>query len=334
MRRATLAASAVAQTLRSVHEEKLAISPLSDPALRLAFGPGRLLQAAPNQVVLRDTKLGNTLVETTLEGVRAVAAGADGALFALGATGGVRFAPRENVGASFPHVAFFPGSGLFPDLEDPHYFYVYASVAPQLYRYPFETEGGAFLPIDDQIPMPGCRSTVGLLRDGAFVCRTALGIARRAPRGRPVELKLPAGFPEPFRFLAANRLDELFSVSNLGDVVRLRLAPGLPELARFRLPATPYAAASNGDSLAFVLVSSLEAGGPRRWSLLVTDLSGRTRLQTELPATRAPDGEDWLEAVTQAKNLAISGFEPLVAVGGAQELQVWDYSKGLELFAR
>ncbi len=333
-RSAALAASAVAQTLRSVHEQKLEISPPSDAAPRLAFGPGRMLQAASNEVILRDTTQGETLVETALAGVRAVAQASDGALFALGTAGGVRFAPRARTPTNFPHVTFFPGSGLFPDLEDPRYFYVYASTDPELYRYPFEGEGGAFLPIEARIPMFGCGTTIGLLRDGAFVCRTARGIARYAPRGRHVELELPPGFPEPFRLLPASRLDELFSVNRLGDVVHLRLTLGLPVLAQFRLPAAPYAAASNTDSLAFVLVSSPKLGVPRRWSLLVTDYGGQPRFESELPATSAPEGEDWSRAVTEAKNLAISGFEPLVAVGGAHELQVWDYLKGRRVFAR
>jgi hypothetical protein len=331
---AALAAAAVAETLRSVHEQRLEITPLADLADRLAFGPGRLLQAATNKVILRDVQQGDALVDTALEGVRAVALGSDGALFAVGALGGVRFVPHGNAHVGFPHVTFFPGAGLFPDLEDPNEFYVYASGEPQLYRYPFTAEASAFLAMDAQIPMADCQAVVGLLRDGAFVCRTTTGLARHAPRGSHTAFKLPKGFAEPFRLLAAKRLDELFSVDASGLVVHWRLGAGLPELAHFQLPAPPYAAASNGESLAFVLVSAPEPEQARRWSLLVTDFTGQPRFQSELSAQSAPAGEDWEEAVTEDKNLAISGFEPLVAVGGADHVQVWNYAEARALFDR
>lgn len=335
--RASLAAAATAETLRSVHEQKLELAPLADLALRLAFGPDRLLQAAGDKVILRDLKQGDALVDTPLEGARALAQGSDGALFALGARGGLRFAPRSNAHTSFPHVTFFPGAGLFPDLEDPSRFYVYASGDPELYRYAFASEAGAFLPIDEQIPMAGCQAVVALLRDGAFVCRTPRGLARYAPHGSHVEFKLPQGFGEPFRLLAAKRLDELFSVDATGLVVHFRLSAGtagLSELARFRLPTPPFAAASNGDSLAFVLVSEPEADQPRRWSLLVTDFTGQSRFDAQLAAHSAPAGEDWVAAITQDKNLALSDFAPLVAVGGAERVQVWDYAAQRALFDR
>jgi hypothetical protein len=110
------------------------------------------------------------------------------------------------------------------------------------------------------------------------------------------------------------------------------LAGNLVLLARFRLPAPAYASAANTEALAFVLASNPEP--ERRWSLLVTDLDGRTRFERDLP-TRAPGPEDdWLSAVVEDKNLAISGFEPLVAVGGPRRVIVWDYAQARELFTR
>ena len=100
------------------------------------------------------------------------------------------------------------------------------------------------------------------------------------------------------------------------------------------MPAPIYAAAGNGEALAFVTVTKAEGGQPRRWALLVTDIQGKTRFQVDLGASPAGSGEDWLEALVEAKNLAISWFEPLVAVGGAKRVSVWNYAQGQLVFSR
>ena len=175
---------------------------------------------------------------------------------------------------------------------------------------------------------------MALLRDGAFVCRSSGGIARRAPRGRKSEFKLPTGVEEPLRLLPAKRLDEVFSVGRAGEVVQLRLENGTPVLGRFQLPAPPFAAASNSEALAFILVSPPAPGLPRRWQLLITDFSGQQRFQTDLVEKGVSGADDWLQAVIEDKNLAISEYDPLVAVGGAAQVWVWDYGKGRQVFAR
>ena len=328
------AASAVAEALRVVHEHRLPISAPSGQVSRLAWGAGRLLQAAKNQVILRDAKSGNVIAQAPLDAVSALGQGSDGSLFALARSGGVRFLPRQNAGKAFAHVTFFPGSELFPDLEDPDYFFVHLPNDAQLYQYSFEAEGGAVLPIEAQFEIPGCQSDLSLMRDGAFVCSTGSSIVRKAPRGAKTEFKLPPGVGDPLRLLPAKRLDELYAVGHAGEVLHLRLAAGTPIVGRFQLPAPPFAALGSGEALAFVLVSLPEPARPRHWTLLVTDLDGQPRFQTELPEQSAPAGDDWLETVVADKNLAISWTEPLVAVGGADRVRVWDYAQGREMFAR
>jgi hypothetical protein len=244
----------------------------------------------------------------------------------------VRRAPHSSKPRAFAHVAFFPGAALFPDLEDPAQFYVYYAGEQQLFHYAFEAEAGAFLPIEDRFPLAGCVGAPALTHDGAFLCTTSDGIERRAPRGREARFKWPAGVPAAVRLLPAKRLDDLFSVSQAGEVVHLRLQQGLPVVARFQLPALPFAAVANAEVLAFVLVSSPAPGVARRWSLLVTDFDGHARFGVDLPSQSAPAGEDWLKTVIGDKNLAISAFESLVAVGGAGSVAVWDYAKGGPVF--
>lgn len=326
--------SAVVQTLRSLREQRLEITAPVSPSALLAFGRSRLAQASLDKVTFRDTKQGDVVAEANIGPVRAVAGAADGSLFAVGASSVARLDSRSKEPKISPHVTFFPGSRLFPDLEEPSHFYVFYPVDEHLYSYAFESEAGPFATFEADVRLDGCTEPMAQLRDSAIVCRTKTGFLRKAPRGSRSEFAFAPGGDAPTRLLPGKRLDEFFAVSQAGEVFHLRLNPELLVLARFRLPAPAFAVASNTDVLAFVLVDNPGAGQARRWTLLVTDFEGRPRLTSELPA-RSPSAEDdWLAAVIEDKNLAISGFEPLVAVGGASRVTVWDYAQGRELFVR
>jgi len=326
--------SAVVQTLRTLRDERLEITAPSVPSALLAFGAGRLLQASLEKATFRDSKQGQVITEASIGAVRAVAHGSDGSLFAVGASEGARLESRLKVVKHFSHVTFLPGSRLLPDLEQPSHFYVYYPVDEQLFWYPFESQRGWILPIEASFRLDGCREPMTQLRDGALVCASARGFVRQAPRGSRVEYSFPAGDDPWIVLLPGMRLDEFFALSKTGQVVHLRLADNLLALARFRLPAPAYAAAANTEALSFILMSNPQAGQTRRWSLLVTDLDGQTRFESALPAVAPNADEDWVAAVVEDKNLAISRFEPLVAVGGAKRVTVWDYAQKRELFTR
>ncbi|HEX3852641.1 MAG TPA: hypothetical protein VHW01_16850, partial [Polyangiaceae bacterium] len=96
-RAAAAAALVIADTLRSVHAEKLEVTPPRVQPARLALGAGSLFQATAGKVVLRELTEGKVIADAPLDACRAMARGTDGALFALGLEGGVRF---EAVGAA------------------------------------------------------------------------------------------------------------------------------------------------------------------------------------------------------------------------------------------
>lgn len=325
--------SAVVQTLRALRDQRLEIAPPGAQSALLAFGTGRLAQASGDKVTFRDSTHGQVITEASVGSVRAVSHGVDGSLFAIGDSDGARLEPRANVAKRFPHVVFLPGSVLFPDLEDPSHFFVYYGIDQQLSSYPFQAEAGSILAFETSFQLTGCGSPLAELRDGAIICRTSTGFLRQAPRGSRAEFAFPFADDPPIRLLPAQRLDEFFAVSKAGEVIHLRLAGGLTVLARFQLPAPAYAASANTEALAFVLVSGPQPGQARRWSLYVTDSEGRPRLQRELPSAPTSADEDWLATLVEDKNLAISGFEPLVAVGGARRVSVWDYARARELFS-
>ncbi len=323
----------IAEALEGVHEEKADLPPLRDEITRLAFGKNRLAQAMENKVVFRDLKDGSVAAEVELTTVYAVRESPNGSLFALGLSGGAWLEPEHKKARNFPHVAFYRGAALYPDLEQPNDFYVYHELQHELFHYSTESEGGAFLPIDERYPLTDCESAPSLTRDGAFLCPTADGVERRAPRGREARFKWPAGSAPVASLLGAKRFDEIYAVARSGEVVRRRLEPGLPERARFTLAAPLFAAAANAEVLAFVLVTPPSAGAARRFTLLVTDFDGNERFKVELPSKRADASNDWLKGVIGDKNLALSRFDSLVAVGGPNALSVWDYARGSLVFS-
>ena len=320
------------QALSSLREQRLEIPPPIVQRQLLSFGVERLLQASISKATFRDSKQGQVIAEAGIGAVRAVAHGPDGSLFAIGASRGALLEPRAKAVKYFPHVSFLPDSELLPDLEGPSHFYVYYAPEAELRSYPFQSES-ALLPIDASFHLEGCREPLTQLRDGAVVCRSAAGFLRQAPRGSRAEFAFSTK-DDLVRLLPGMRLDEFFAVSRRGEVSHFRLLGDLQLLARFSVPAAVYAAAANTEALAFVLVSNPESGKPRRWSLWVTDLEGRPRFQSELPTPPPSAEDDWLTALVEDKNLAISGFEPLVAVGGARSVTVWDYRAGRERFTR
>jgi len=328
---------AVVQALSSLRAQRLEIAAPIVQSELLSFGTRRLIQASLDKATFRDSSEGHVITEASIGAVRAVAHGPDGSLFAIGASGGALLEPRAKAAKRLPHVTFLPGSHLLPDLEGISHFFVYYAQDCQLYYYPFAKASEPILPIEASFQLDGCREPMTQLRDGAIVCLTGTGFLRQAPRGRRAEFAFPNGFSSDdpaLRLLPGLRLDEFFAVTRLGEVFHLRLAGNLALLARFRLPAPAYAAVANTEALAFVLVSGPQAEHARRWSLLVTDFDGRPRFSRELPSLEPGAEEDWLSRVVEDKNLAISTFEPLVAVGGPQRVTVWDYAQARELFTR
>lgn len=180
----------VAQALEEVRDQKAELLAPREETQCLAFGKGRIAQATANKVVFRDTSTGAVVSEADLGAVRALTHGVDGSLTALGLSGGVRLELHETKPRSFPHVAFFPGAMLFPDLEDPSQFYVYYGAEQQLFQYTFAAEAGSFLPIEARFPLQGCLAGPALTHDGAFLCTTADGVERRAPRGREARFEI------------------------------------------------------------------------------------------------------------------------------------------------
>ncbi|HYQ03354.1 MAG TPA: hypothetical protein VER96_31985 [Polyangiaceae bacterium] len=331
--------SAIVQTLSALRAHRLAIAAPTAPSELLAFGSHRLVQASLDKATFRDSKDGQVVAEASIGTVRAVAHGPDGTLFAIGSSSSALLEPRMKATKRFPHVTFLPDSRLLPDLEGPSHFYVYYPEGAQLNLYPLSRASDSVLPIEAIFHLDGCGEPMTQLRDGAIVCRsvTGTGFLRQAPRGSRAEFAAPSGVisDDPLlRLLPGMRLDEFFAITRSGAVFHLRVAENLLLLASFRLPAPAYAVAANTEALAFVLVTEPDSEQPRRWSLLVTDHDGRPRFEQELPSRAPGADEDWLAAVAEDKNLAISGFEPLVAVGGPRRVTVWDYQQTRELFTR
>jgi len=329
------AAQLIAAELSAIHEQKLKIVPPREPIAQLAFGKDWLAVAASDKVIFRNVASGEPVFEADTGAVQAVVEGAGGELVALGEKSSFWLLPSDPKPKPFSRVVFFPRSQLQPDREDPLHFYLFDSADAELAHYSMTETSGPFLLAETYYPFDDYLGALGLLRDGAFVYATVGGgLTRNAPRGRKTDFKLPPGTSEPWRLLPGKRLDDVFSVGRAGQVVQFRLEAGLPALLRFHLPEPPVEAAAGPDALAFVLASAPRAGAARHWSLLVTDLAGQTRFRVDLPAPHEEPDEGWMARLVKDKSLAISSFQPLVAVGGPHGVSVWNYESQALVFTR
>jgi hypothetical protein len=322
--------------LEGLRAKKLPLVAPRAPLGGLAFGKACLAQALPESVAFRDLTSGEAFAEAAIGAPRAIAVRPGGGLLALGAHGSARLEPAERSPHSLGAASFFPGSWLLPDLEDRMRFYVMYPSGQQIFRYDIGEAIAGMLPIAEQHTLAGYAGALTLTRDGAFVYATDHGeIARSAPRGSHTIFPRAAGQALPWRLLPAERLDEVWSVADDGQVELLELARGLPVPKRFRVDGQPFEVAANHDSLAFIVTSLVDSdAGARSWSLLVVDFDGHERFKIELPAPEIGTDDAWFEKLAHGKELALSAFAPLVAVGGSAAVQVFDYRTRTKVFAR
>jgi hypothetical protein len=133
-----------------------------------------------------------------------------------------------------------------------------------------------------------------------------------------------------WRLLPAARLDQLWVVSEDGEVELWTLIPNAPLVRKFRVAERPYEAVAAADALAFVTVVQ-ERGQARHFLAIVYNGKGTERFRVELPNDPATSSENWLSNVTQNKGIAVSEGEKKLAVGGPTWLRLWDLETGASL---
>jgi hypothetical protein len=230
-------------------------------------------------------------------------------------------------------VAFFPDSELAPERSNDGFFWVVHRATQTAQKYPLEPTELPMLLSNLETKLEGFDGrAIAMSRDGVFVYSTAAGIARHVPRGKTVVFKPPAGSAgKPiWRLLPAGRLDQLWVISEDGEVELWTLIQNAPLVRRFRLAERPYEAVASADALAFVTIAE-ERGKGRRFAATVHDDKGLERFRIELPSDPVTAEENWLSVVTQNKGIAVSDGEKKLAVGGPTWLGLWELGSGAKL---
>jgi hypothetical protein len=173
------------------------------------------------------------------------------------------------------------------------------------------------------------------LKDGSFVYTAKEKLKRFYPGGKSWTLALPPG-GEVWRILTTRRLDEVWVARSDGRLDLLRLAEGALTTVRSLEAKGAFDIASNDSELAILKLESTapagDGGVTRVWRLSVFDDAGKGKLARELPfsLSEAAD-ESWVREVTKNRAVVLSSYGPHVAVGGAEEVTVFDYKTGDKL---
>ena len=92
----------------------------------------------------------------------------------------------------------------------------------------------------------------------------------------------------------------------------------------------PFDVVADGPYLA---VLELLQPSLSRWTMLleVFDIDGKRHLKEPLTTEESFDPEQWFKILKRNRRLALVAEPPMVAVGGPEELHVWDAETGKRL---
>jgi hypothetical protein len=309
-------AAAVGSVLADVRS-RLSVAAPSWQLQPLAFGQGLLVRLRGDGAEVYSVPQLKLLYEQKLSGPRGVVALAGGSVLVVGEGAAYRVDPGARRALEIAPVPWVPGTVLLPERREPGIVWG-VQRGGRLFVEQKLMKKGEFL-ASELLSLEGYEGgPVTSLRDAAFLFRSNAGVSRSMPRGRPRTYPTPF---EAWRILPAPRVDQAWLVAADGAVERVQLADRLAVVQKLSLGAAPIDVAANGDYLAAVVVDEPK-GSERRFRLVVLTNDGAPVLNRPLPPGPPATGENWSEAAVRDRNVALSEFEPLVAVGGVGALEI------------
>jgi hypothetical protein len=326
--------SAVPSALLELRAQRLELAPRNVPAERLAFGRGRIGQLTREALVVRDTGDFRTLVELPIEAPRRLVSLADGSLLAAGRDRVLRLAKDATRPEEHSRITLFPDSVILADARDARRFWVAHPGDRTLYLYQLhENTERSTLPFEQLLAVDGCDDRgLTTLGDGSFACTTASEVRHFWPEGKRIDLALPAGNGSVWRLLPKNRIDQVWVAREKGRLELYQLGAQAAPLRTLDLPDQPIDMAAQGKSVAVVSVAHAR-GEARRWSVVVLDEQGQTRMRAQVPGAENVATDDWVAELLVDRSVVLARDETLVAVGGPSSLTVWEIASGKELFS-
>jgi hypothetical protein len=321
--------------VEQLRNQKLDISARRSPTQRIAFGKNTLAQLTDAGLVIRDTKGFKETTKVSVPGPRRLASLSDGSLLVLGESSVQRLPRDPKKNQTFSRIPLFVDSVVFPDRRKERQLWVFHGIDTTLYPYAL-TEDDKLDTLDFLELAEFDQRGITLLKDGSFVYTAKNKLKRFYPGGKVWTLDLTSG-ADVWRILTTRRLDELWLARSDGQLELLRISENSLQVVR-RLDAKgAFDIASNDAELAILKLES--AAGPdggtttRVWKLSVLDADGKEKMSQTLPFNPAPgSGESWVREVTKNRAVVLSSYGPYVAVGGPDEVTVFDYRSGAKVF--
>jgi len=250
-----------------------------------------------------------------------------GSFFALVSDSVLRISQGASEFRRFPRASLLGMSWVFPDRSDVTRWWALSWRGGTLLRYDVaDSSSSQLLPTAEVELQSFDGRAFGALRDGAVVYSSPAGLVRRFVGGRTRSWANAAQAAGVWRVLPGRTEAEAWVVFADGRVQRRSLARWGSPLAEVSLNGTPYSVDASPRGLAVVVVRR----GPddqKQWFVELWSQQGLRTFAAPLPA-EAPGGGDWVARATADRDVAVSARWPLVAVGGAHRLTVFETTSG------
>ncbi len=316
------------------------------PGGKLALGRSWVARLTATELQVFDTKTFRAQVSVPISGSSQVITASDGGLIAIDGEHLFRLEPRASNFQHYARPTFFPDSQLIPDPLDYEALYVFHRPSPTLYKYGLEKADPLHLPILQTIPLdspnanpstdpntaPSHSSTFSTLRDGAFVVGTENRIVLSTAGGSSRAYSLRSREHRILRLVAGTAIRQAWV---LWDDAELQLVQfgqtRTTVLEDIHTEGAPLDLEADKKQL---LTLELTAPGtsPRRFDVVGRELSGKIRFRVDAGLLLDGAGADWVGRALRDKQLALSRFEPLFALGGENALRVFSTQTGALVF--
>lgn len=319
-----------ANAVTEARERLLSLQAPDRAPRKLAFGRDFLVQLQADGVRLLQSTTGLELARTPIREPRSAVTLPGGSVLVAGLEASFRFDPNQRTPHRLVRLSLLPGSEILPNLETPNSVWVFHAPLAQLMHYDLGADSG--LGLSSTAALPGVDGRAfAVLRDGHLLFTSQQGLVSFSPRSLARELPMPHMAGPIWRILPAYRLGRAWLVSPAGDFLLIDLGEQGRIVHTFATGQAPFDVAALGRRIVLISVSRPGAS-PRRFWLQLYNEEGQMTLSEELPSSVSTTAENWTQALSADKQLALGEEPPRVAVGGPGSLRVYDLERGARLF--
>lgn len=309
------------------------LGPLRAHGQGIAIGKGRVGVLAHDALVVRDTTRLEKVTSIPMHDPQALVVTADGSLLAADDVQTLWLLANDQKPRKLPRMVLWPRSMVFPDRGTPDRVWAMAVGGTTLFQYLLAPSKlpllmwGQWASVDDYDG-----GLFGSLRDGSFMYST--GARFRRFFGGAYREDVEGGIRDAFRLLPGSRVDTLWLVTTSRAVLYRLLAGKLYQLRSIPLSTMGFDADADGEYLA-VLELSQPDNAPWTMVLEVFDVEGNRHVREPFTTTESLSSRSWVSELVRNRRLSIRADDqnPLVAVGGADEVHLFRADTGARLVA-